>query len=120
MLFTREDVEQLWCYFPSTRTWMDASHLSVADLVYRLPDARRVRVVFQDLHDASLAALAAHLELVLQERWRRQTSFFERLARDHPHELREGLDRLAFDLAAGRRPRGSGTATVLAWAKPTE
>jgi demethylmenaquinone methyltransferase/2-methoxy-6-polyprenyl-1,4-benzoquinol methylase len=119
MIFTREDIEALWYsdYFPSTKAWMEASHPRLAEVLRHLPGARRLPVVLQDLQDGSLAALAAHPELVLEERRRRQTSFFERLARDHPDELRAGLDRLASDLAAGRRPSARGRATVLAWTK---
>jgi ubiquinone/menaquinone biosynthesis C-methylase UbiE len=119
MTFTREDLEPLWYsdYFPSTTAWMEQSHPPLAELLRHLPGARRLPVVLQDLEDGSLAALAAHPELVLDERRRRQTSFFERLARDHPDELRAGLDRLASDLAAARGPGGRGSATVLAWTK---
>jgi hypothetical protein len=52
---------------------------------------------------------------VLDERWRRQTSYFERLQRDHPQELREGLERLRQLIAAGRPPTRGGRASVLAW-----
>jgi SAM-dependent methyltransferase len=119
MIFTREDIEALWYsdYFPSTKAWMEQSHPRLSEVLRHLPGARRLPVVLQDLQDGSLATLAAHPELVLEERWRRQTSFFERLARDHPDELRAGLDRLASDLAAARRPSARGRATVLAWTK---
>ncbi|MCW3047421.1 MAG: Methyltransferase type 11 [Solirubrobacterales bacterium] len=119
MVFTREDLEPLWYadYFPSTTAWMERSHPRLAELLRHLPGGRCLPVVLRDMEDASLAALAARPELVLEERWRRQTSFFERLARDHPDELRAGLDRLATDLAADRRPSGRGRATVLAWIK---
>jgi hypothetical protein len=39
------------------------------------------------------------------------------MGRDHPQELRAGLDRLREDIAAGRAPARAGTATVLAWTK---
>lgn len=119
MLFMREDIEALWCldYFPSTRAWMEESHPCLAELLGHLPGARRLAVGFQDLQDASLAALSARPELILEERWRRQTSYFERLGRDHPDELRAGLERLARELAEGRAPDGHGGATVLAWTK---
>lgn len=118
--YAREDIEHLWLhdYFPSTRAWMDASHPRLAELLEQLPGAPRIPVVFRDLEDASLAALAAHPELVLDHRWRRQTSYFERLERDHPDELRAGLARLREEVAAGRGPRARGGASVLAWTKP--
>lgn len=118
--YAREDIEHLWLqdYFPSTRAWMDASHPRLAELLEQLPGARRIPVVFRDLVDASLAALAAHPELVLDQHWRRQTSYFERLERDHPDELRAGLARLREAVAAGRAPRARGGASVLAWTKP--
>jgi ubiquinone/menaquinone biosynthesis C-methylase UbiE len=120
MAFTREELEQLWYsdYFPSTRAWMGRSHPSLGELREHLPGARRLRIEFTDLEDASLAALAAHPELVLEERWRRQTSYFERLERDHPAELAAGLERLRRAVEAGNPPRAAGTASVLAWAKP--
>jgi SAM-dependent methyltransferase len=120
MAFTREDLEGLWFsdYFPSTRAWMAASHPSTDELLAHLPGGRRLDFEFRDLEDASVAALAAHPELVLEARWRRQTSYFERLERDHPDELRAGLERLRADVDSGRPPRGGGRAAVLAWAKP--
>jgi SAM-dependent methyltransferase len=119
MLFTREDVEDLWLLelFPSSRPWMQASHPPLTQLLGLLPGARRHPVVFADLDDASLAALAAHPEKLLDERWRNQTSYFERLRRDHAGELRDGLERLREQIAAGRAPTRAGRASVLAWRK---
>ena len=119
MLYTREDIEHAWYhdYFPSTRAWMDASHSRLADLMDLLPGARRIELVFRDLQDASLAALSAFPDKVLDPAWRAQTSYFERLARDHPDELTAGLERLRADIESGDPPRGQGTATVLAWTK---
>jgi len=119
MLYTREDIEHAWYheYFPSTRAWMDASHPRLADLMDLLPGARRIELVFRDLQDASLAALSAFPEKVLDPAWRGQTSYFERLARDHPDELTAGLERLRADIESGNPPHGLGTATVLAWTK---
>jgi demethylmenaquinone methyltransferase/2-methoxy-6-polyprenyl-1,4-benzoquinol methylase len=119
MAFTREDLEDLWYhdYFPSTRAWMETSHPRLGELSAHLPGARRIPVIFRDLEDASLAALTAHPHLLLEERWRGQTSYFERLERDHPDELRAGLARLRAAIDAGDPPRGTGEATVLAWAK---
>jgi ubiquinone/menaquinone biosynthesis C-methylase UbiE len=120
MAFTRDDLEPQWYsdYFPSTRAWMAASHPSLAELLAELPGGRRIPVVFSDLEDASLAALARFPERVLEERWRRQTSYFERLERDHPEELAAGLDRLKRDIESGHPPHADGTASVIAWAKP--
>ena len=119
MLYTREDIENAWYhdYFPSTRAWMDASHPRLADLMDLLPGAHRIELVFRDLQDASLAALSAFPEKVLDPAWRGQTSYFERLARDHPDELTAGLERLRADIESGNPPHGLGTATVLAWTK---
>jgi ubiquinone/menaquinone biosynthesis C-methylase UbiE len=120
MVFTREDVGDLWLsdYFPSTRAWMDESHPTLAEYEAMLPGARRLEIVYRDLEDGSLGALAGHPEKVLDPRWHRQTSYFERVERDHPDELRVGLARLEADLAAGRAPRRPGRATVLVATKP--
>jgi SAM-dependent methyltransferase len=122
MAFTREDVEASWFgdYFPSTRAWTRASHPTLAQLcdAFPPPAPRRLPVVFADLQDGSLAALGAHPERVLDAGFRRQTSYFERLERDHPDELARGLARLERELAEGRAPREAGPATVLAWTRP--
>jgi ubiquinone/menaquinone biosynthesis C-methylase UbiE len=119
MAFTREDLERQWYsdYFPSTRAWMTASHPRLQELLAELPGGRRIPVVFHDLEDASLAALARFPERVLEDRWRRQTSYFERLERDHPDELRDGLARLRHDVEAGHPPQADGTASVIAWVR---
>jgi hypothetical protein len=49
---------------------------------------------------------------------RGDTSYFERMQRDHADELRAGLERLREDISAGRAPRRAGTATMLSWTKP--
>ena len=118
MAFAREDIADAWYldYFPSTRAWMDASHPPLSDLMALIPGARRVEVVYRDL-DGSLAGLTAFPEKVLEERWRRQTSYFERLERDNPDELASGLERLRADIESGNPPRGQGRATVLAWTR---
>jgi hypothetical protein len=97
---------------------MEASHPPLAELTAELPGARRLPVVFGDLEDASLAALSAFPERLLEPEWRRQTSYFERLERDHPEELRAGLERLRAELAEGRGPTTVGGGSVLAWEKP--
>ena len=119
MTYTREDIEDEWYhdYFPSTRAWMDASHQRRDELLALLPGARHIELVFRDLDDASLGALTAFPEKVLEAGWHRQTSYFERLARDYPDEYAAGLERLRSDIESGNPPRGQGTATVLAWTR---
>jgi len=116
---TREDLEAQWYsdYFPSTREWMVRSHPPLAELLEHLPGARHVPIHFHDLQDGSLPALAAHPHLVLEERWRRQTSYFERLERDHPQELRRGLERLRENVEAGYPPKATGGVTLIAWTR---
>jgi demethylmenaquinone methyltransferase/2-methoxy-6-polyprenyl-1,4-benzoquinol methylase len=122
-MFTREDVEGLWLndYFPSSRRWMDETHPRLVEFRSRLPGATATRLQLGDVTDATLAALAGHPKLILERRWRAQTSYFERLERDHPQELRSGLERLAADLEAGRTPQAqAGSATLIVWRKPGE
>jgi hypothetical protein len=85
--------------------------------IAQLPGAQRRPVLFEDLQDASLAALASHPEKVLDEKWRTQTSYFERLQRDNPRELHAGLQSLHAKLAAGWTPNAPGRASVLSWTK---
>jgi demethylmenaquinone methyltransferase/2-methoxy-6-polyprenyl-1,4-benzoquinol methylase len=120
MAFTREDVAASWVsdYWPSTREWTFASHPPLDELRAMLPGARRIEVVFRDLDDGSLAALSAFPERLIDPAWHRQTSYFERLARDHPAEMEAGLARVRRELAEGTAPTEPGRATVLAWAKP--
>ena len=119
MVFTREDTEHSWLsdYFPSTRAWLLETHSTRAELLALLPGARQIPVLFRDLEDGSLAALSAFPEKIVDPAWHRQTSYFERLERDHPDQMRAGLARLRADIAAGRAPRRPGLASVLAWAK---
>ena len=70
------------------------------------------------MEDASLAALSADPERVLEAGEQGATSYFERMRRDHPEELSQGLRRLRADIAAGWRRHRPGTATVLSWPKP--
>lgn len=118
--FAGEDAASLWIldYFPSSRTWMEATHPPRAAILAELPGARLLDFQFEDMEDASLAALSADPERVLEAAKRGATSYFERMQRDHPDELRTGLARLREDIAAGRAPRRAGTATVLSWVKP--
>jgi demethylmenaquinone methyltransferase/2-methoxy-6-polyprenyl-1,4-benzoquinol methylase len=119
MLYTREDIEDLWFLqlFPSTLAWMESTHPHLETMLVELPGARHSPVVFEDLEDASLAALASHPEKILDEKWRAQTSYFERLQRDHPDELRAGLESLRTKLAAGWAPAAPGRASIFSWAK---
>jgi ubiquinone/menaquinone biosynthesis C-methylase UbiE len=122
-MFTREDVEGLWLndYFPSSRPWLYDTHPRLAEFRAHLPGATASRLRLGDVTDATLAALAGHPKLILERRWRSQTSYFERLERDHPRELRAGLERLAADLENGRIPQAqAGSATLIVWRKPGE
>ena len=117
--FTGEDAASLWVldYFPSSRRWMEATHPPRAAILEELPGAHVFALEFEDMEDASLAALAADPERMLEAAERGATSYFERMQRDHPDELRAGRARLAEDIAAGRAPRRAGTGTVLSWTK---
>jgi len=119
MGFTREDAASLWIldYFPSSRRWMEATHPPRAAFLAELPGARLLDFGFQDMQDASLAALSTDPERVLQAAETGETSYFERMQRDHPNELRAGLARLRQDIAMGRVPKRAGTATVLSWTR---
>jgi demethylmenaquinone methyltransferase/2-methoxy-6-polyprenyl-1,4-benzoquinol methylase len=119
MGFTGEDAASLWImdYFPTSRPWMEATHPPRAAFLDALPGAAMVEFQFEDMKDESLAALSADPERVLAAADRRRTSFFERMGRDHPDELRAGLARLQEDIVAGRAPRRAGTATMLRWTK---
>jgi SAM-dependent methyltransferase len=120
MVYTREDIEDLWLLdlFPSTLEWMRGTHPTRAELLLLLPGAQWHLFALGDLADASLAALAAHPEKLLDECWRAQTSYFERLGRENPDELSAGLQRLAELLGGGDLPRRPGLASLLAWTKP--
>jgi demethylmenaquinone methyltransferase/2-methoxy-6-polyprenyl-1,4-benzoquinol methylase len=117
--FTAEDADSLWIvdYFPCSRPWMEATHPARSWFEAELPGARFSPFELTDMEDASLAALSADPERVLQAAERGDTSYFERLRRDHPEELRIGLGRLQADIAAGRAPGRPGTATILSWTK---
>ena len=51
MVFTREDIADAWCldYFPSSRPWMQQTHMPVAELFAELPNAWRMPVVYEDV-----------------------------------------------------------------------
>jgi SAM-dependent methyltransferase len=118
--FTGEDADSLWIlgYFPSSRAWMEATHPPRDSFLEELPGASLEPFQFADADDASLAAISADPARVLEAAQNGETSYFERMARDHPEELRDGIARLRDDVAAGRAPCHAGTATVLAWTKP--
>ena len=119
MGFTREDAASLWIvdYFPSSQPWMEATHPPLAAILEELPGAHTFNFVFEDMEDASLAALSANPDRVLEAAESGATSYFERLRRDHSDELEAGLSRLREDIAAGHAERRAGTATVLSWTK---
>jgi len=120
MVYAYEDIEDHWyhAYFPSADAWMSASHPRRDELLRHLPGAAITAVRYTDTVDGSMAALSTYPELMLDPGRRAQTSFFERMERDHADELRRGLERLAADIAAGRPPQAQGGATMIAWAKP--
>jgi SAM-dependent methyltransferase len=117
--FTGEDAASLWVldYFPASRPWMAATHPPRTAVLRELPGARLIDFAFEDLEDGSLPALSADPQRVLDAAENGETSYFERLRRDHPAELQTGIARLREDIFAGRAPRRSGTATVLSWTK---
>jgi DNA-binding transcriptional MerR regulator len=120
--------EVTWAFnlFPSMRDFALDRRPSLDQLTEELPGAVVTPIWFTDLSDASIGALCAHPEAMLDPARRRQTSFFERLERDHPGELRDGLATLRSWLESGRDPRDErraardrlGDASVLAWQKP--
>ena len=69
------------------------------------------------MEDASLAALSADPERVLEAAESGATSYFERMQRVPRGRTAGGLGRLRADIAASRAPRRAGTATVLSWTK---
>jgi SAM-dependent methyltransferase len=115
--YTDEDAAALWIvdYFPSSRRWMEATHPPRAAILAELLGARLF--AFEDMEDACLPALSADPDRMLEAAERGETSYFERMGRDHPDELRAGVARLREDIAAGRAPRRAATATVLSWTK---
>jgi len=125
MIYAREHLDVHWAfeYFPGSRRWVVPEHQRLADVVAALPGATVRPFEFGDLDDASLAAMCRFPERLLDPAHRARTSFFERLAADDPAELARGLDRLAHDLARGRRPDEEmaplrarwGDGAVVAW-----
>ena len=90
--FAGEDAASLWMidYFPSSRAWMEATHPPRAPILAELPGARLIELEFKDMEDASLAALSADPERVLEAAESGATSYFERMQRVHAGELRAG------------------------------
>jgi hypothetical protein len=97
---------------------MESTHPLRAAFHAALPGAREAVFEFRDLDDANLAALSGYPERLIEAARSGQTSFFERMRRDHAQELEEGIARIKEDIATGRIPRHAGTATVLSWTKP--
>jgi len=130
--FGREHAEVFWPlrYFPSGREWFDRTHASIAEALQELPGAAVATIEFEDLQDASLAALSHSPGAVLQAGREGRTSFFARLRTDAPEELAQGLDALKRDLAAGRHPELApevletrarlGDAVLICWTKPAQ
>lgn len=96
---------------------------SLAELRRDLPGARVIPFQFNDLSGASIAALCAFPEAMLDAELRRQNSFFGRLEREHLGQLETGLTTLRSWLDSGQHPeqehaeaRGRlGDGTVIAW-----
>jgi ubiquinone/menaquinone biosynthesis C-methylase UbiE len=117
--------EVTWAYslFPSMGRFALPHRPALAEMLAELPGATVTPIWFTDLSDASIAALCAHPEAMLDPARRRQTSFFERLEREHPDELEAGLATLRRWLEAGRRPeierpearRRLGDASLIGW-----
>jgi SAM-dependent methyltransferase len=120
IVYTREDTASLWIldYFPSSRDWMESTHPPTAVLLEALPGAQVVTLEYTDLQDASLAALSADPPRLLKAADNGETSYFERMRRDHLDELHSGLARLHSDIAGGRSEWRAGTVTLLSWKKP--
>lgn len=117
--------EVTWAYdlFPSMRAFALPARPSLAEMQAELPGAVTTPIWFSDLADASIGALCAHPEAMLDAGYRRQTSFFERLERDHPDELAAGLETLRGWVQQGRHPEREradarerlGDASVISW-----
>jgi DNA-binding transcriptional MerR regulator len=120
--------EVAWAYdlFPSMRVFALPHRPTLAEMVAELPGATVAPIRFTDLADASIGALCAHPDAMLDPEIRRQTSFFERLSTEHPKELGSGLETLRRRLAEGRRPdeeraaarRRLGDASMISWTAP--
>ena len=128
--FARDHADVFWPlrYFPSSREWFDRTHPSVDEAFEELPGAKVTPIEFDDLDDASLAALSRAPARVLEAGRLGRTSFFGRMRQQAPDELRSGLEALERDLAAGAHPELAadvveararlGDAVLLSWTKP--
>jgi demethylmenaquinone methyltransferase/2-methoxy-6-polyprenyl-1,4-benzoquinol methylase len=128
--FARDHAAVFWPlgYFPSSGEWFDRTHPSIAEKLAELPGAAVTPIRFDDLDDASLAALSRSPESVLKAGREVRTSFFGRLSSDSPEELECGLEALERELGAGRRPdlepavvearERLGDAVLVCWTKP--
>ncbi|MHB1525233.1 MAG: class I SAM-dependent methyltransferase [Candidatus Dormibacteria bacterium] len=120
--------EVTWAFdlFPSMRAQALPHRPSLEQLREQAPGTTVVPFWFDDLSDASIGALCAFPEAMLDPARRRQTSFFERLEREHPEELEPGLHTLRGWLGSGRSPRAEraaarqrlGDGSVIKWRKP--
>lgn len=119
LVFSREDSESLWVLdmFPSSRVWMAQTHRPVIEYLRELPGGQRTEIALDDISDASLAALSSRPDLMLDRGWRMQTSYFERMERDHEAELVSGLERLETQVRSGDAPDQPGRASILTWTK---
>ncbi len=112
--------------FPSMRALSLRHRPSIQALCNEAEGSAAIPFWQDDLTDGSIAALCNFPEAILDPSKRRQTSFFERLERDHPEELEVGLGTLRSWLAAGRHPEAERTAArrelgdgcVIAWQRP--
>lgn len=128
MAFAQEHLAIHWVmdYFPETADTFRRAHQSLSDLRKALPGSEVVPIRYDDMVDGSMAALCRRPELLLDPDLRRQTSFFEQASDRHPLELASGLERLADDLAAGRRPEEEhrelrtriGDGSIVTWVAP--
>ena len=124
--YTRENLESQWIldYFPGTRGWILPEHQRAEELLVELPGGSAAPYWYEDIADATLAALQRRPELLLDPQVRSQTSYFERLGERDPKCLEAGIAQLRTDLesgslearAAAREPAGDGT--IVAWKKP--
>lgn len=130
MLLTADHIREVsWAFdlFPAMREFALPHRPSLDQLRRELPGATVTPFWFDDLSDASIGALCAFPEAMLDPDLRRQTSFFGRLERDHPRHLETGLVTLSSWLASGRRPeqeraearRRLGDGSVIAWQATT-
>ncbi len=128
MAFAREHLAVHWVtgYFPRTTAHFAAGHQTLDQLADALPGATVTPIFYEDLVDGSMAAMCRRPETLLDPEVRRQTSYFERAATDHPDELADGLAGLKQDLASGRLPQDDdptrratlGDAAIWSWTKP--